>query len=66
MPGIEVNKQRELLPYNEDDAIVGRHIWKTVNVGYADNHTERLKAEELFVLEENGIYTNIYQTWVPK
>ena len=66
VPGLEVNKQRVLLPDNKNDAIGGRHIWKTVNVGYADNHAERLKAEKLFVPEKNGTYTNIYQTWIPK
>jgi prepilin-type N-terminal cleavage/methylation domain-containing protein len=63
-----VNKQNRDYAINErnaDDAINGRHMLKTVNVGYADCHTKRLKAEELFVSEENGIYTNI-QTWVPK
>ena len=66
IPGINANEQRILLSGNRDDAIIGRHIWKTVNVGYADNHTKRLKAEELFVPEGNGIYTNIYQTWMSK
>ena len=62
VPGVKINIQRGL---NKEDAIAGRHINKTVNVGYADGHARRIKAEELFVYEENGVYTNL-QTWVPK
>jgi type II secretory pathway pseudopilin PulG len=64
VPGIEANKQRGSLSGNKD-AIDGRHMLKTVNVGYVDCHTNRLEAEELFVREERGIYTNI-QIWAPK
>lgn len=67
VPGIEANKQREeeLLPGSTGDAIIGRHRQKTVNAGYADGHARQIKAEELFVREENGVYTNM-QTWVPE
>ena len=65
IPGINVNEQRTLLSGNKDDAINGRHMLKTVNAGYVDCHTNRLEAEELFVREEKGIYTNI-QIWAPK
>jgi hypothetical protein len=68
VPGINANKQRilSLSPYSIDDAINGRHRLKTVNVGYVDNHAKQLRAEELFVPEENGVYTNVYQTWASK
>ena len=65
IPGVNANEQRKLLSGNKDDAINGRHMLKTINVGYADNHAKRLRAEELFVREEKGIYANI-QTWVPE
>lgn len=50
---------------NKDDAVMGRHRQKTINTGYVDGHTKRLKPEELFVREENGIYRNI-QAWLPE
>jgi prepilin-type N-terminal cleavage/methylation domain-containing protein/prepilin-type processing-associated H-X9-DG protein len=64
VPGIEINNQRALLPGNKDDAIGGRHRRKTINAGYVDGHVTQLKAEELFVLEQNKTYTNLYPTWI--
>ena len=64
VPGIKAISQRTLYPEHRNDAINGRHLRKTVNVGYADGHTKQLKAEELFVPKEN-IYPAIYKTWIP-
>ncbi|MHB9069387.1 MAG: prepilin-type N-terminal cleavage/methylation domain-containing protein [Sedimentisphaerales bacterium] len=64
VPGIKANSQRTLYPEHRNDAINGRHLRKTVNVGYADGHTKQLKAEELFVPKES-IYQAIYKTWMP-
>lgn len=65
IPGIKANSQRTLYPEHKNEAINGRHLGKTVNVGYADGHTKRLKAEELFVPKEN-ISAAIYKAWMPR
>ncbi|MFA6186642.1 MAG: type II secretion system protein [Phycisphaerae bacterium] len=64
VPGIKANSQRVLYQEHKNDAINGRHLRKTVNIGYADGHTKRLRAEELFVPKEN-MSSAIYNTWLP-
>jgi prepilin-type processing-associated H-X9-DG protein len=65
VPGMKANSQRTLYPEHINDAINGRHLGKTVNVGYADGHLNRIKAEDLFVPKED-IYPAIYKNWIPK
>jgi len=50
----------------QQDAIYGRHPNKTVNVGFADGHVSRTKANDLFVEKTNDGYTNKSPLWVPK
>lgn len=50
----------------ELDAIDGRHPNKTVNVIFADSHLTRVKADELFVEETDGGYSNRSPLWLPK
>ena len=64
VPGIKANNERNFFSEHRNDAINGRHLRKTVNAGYADGHTKRLKAKELFVPKEN-ISPAIYKTWMP-
>ncbi|MBN2436907.1 MAG: hypothetical protein JXK07_16725, partial [Spirochaetes bacterium] len=61
IPGMEVNGKRVLLPGNKDDAVYGRHINKTVNIGYVDSHIKRLRADKLFITEVKNIYTSGFQ-----
>ena len=69
IPGLKINEQRFLAgtiwPGQERDAIRGRHPNKTINVGYVDGHVSRVKAEEVFVDEDNGTYKNRSPLWVP-
>jgi prepilin-type N-terminal cleavage/methylation domain-containing protein/prepilin-type processing-associated H-X9-DG protein len=58
VPGLEINKDRNLWPGQSADAISGRHPNKTVNVGFADGHTECRKASELLVEKAEAGYTN--------
>ncbi len=70
VPGLRINNQRLLeetiSPGCEQDAIYGRHPSKTVNVVFADGHLARLKADDLFVEETSGSYSNRSPLWLPK
>jgi prepilin-type processing-associated H-X9-DG protein len=66
IPGLWINKDRNLWPGQEQDAINGRHPNKTVNVGFADGHMSRTKADDLFVEKIGGDYKNKSPLWVPR
>ena len=70
VPGLAINKQRLLegtiSPGCEQDAIDGRHPNKSVNVGFADGHIARIKADDLLVEEAGGSYNNRSPLWLPK
>jgi len=65
VPGLEINKDKKLWPGQEQDAINGRHPNKTVNVGFADGHVSRTKADELFVEKIDAGYKNRFPLWLP-
>lgn len=66
VPGLSINRQRQLLPEQETDALYGRHPQLTVNVGFADGHVARTKAEDLLVKKAaDGHYQNQYPLWTP-
>jgi len=62
VPGLSINHSRQLWQGQEIDAYYGRHSQLTDNVGFADGHVIRMKAEELLVKK---IKTNQYQNQVP-
>jgi prepilin-type processing-associated H-X9-DG protein len=66
IPGLWINKDRNLWPGLEKDAINGRHPNKTVNVGFVDGHVSRTKADDLFVEKTDDGYKNKSPLWVPK
>ncbi len=67
IPGLEINKDRELRPEQIHDAISGRHPGKTVNLGFADGHVGRKKADDLLVRKiDDDTYTNLKPLWEPK
>lgn len=70
VPGLAINKKRLLegtiSQGFEQDAIDGRHPNKSVNVGFADGHLARLKADDLFVEEAGGSYSNRSPLWMPE
>jgi prepilin-type N-terminal cleavage/methylation domain-containing protein len=69
VPGLKINKSRKdrsLLSGQEQDAIDGRHLNKTINAGFADYHINCIKAEELFVEKTGDDYKNKTPLWVPK
>lgn len=66
VPGLEINKDKNLWPGQHQDAIYGRHPSKTVNVGFADGHISRKKADDLFVETTDTGYKNRRPLWQPK
>ena len=66
IPGLRINRERDLWPGQEWDAIRGRHPNQTVNIGFVDGHTRRIKADDLFVEKTNDGYTNLHHLWVPE
>ena len=66
IPGLSINRQRQLLAGQQIDAFYGRHPQMTVNVGFADGHVARIKAEDLLVKKNSaGHYENRYPLWTP-
>jgi prepilin-type processing-associated H-X9-DG protein len=66
VPGLEINKKKDLWPGQHQDAIYGRHPSKSVNVGFADGHVSRKKADDLFVEKTETGYKNRIPLWLPK
>lgn len=66
VPGMEINEQKDIWPGKEDDALKGRHPGKKVNVGFADGHVSREKADGLFVEKIADSYKNLKPLWRPK
>lgn len=66
IPGLTINRTRELEEAVRDDAVLGRHPGKTVNVGFADGHAERKKADDLLVRKTGeDTYDNLSPLWQP-
>ena len=66
IPGLSINHQRQFKSGQEIDAFYGRHPQMTVNVGFADGHVARTKAEDLLVKRKaDGHYENQYPLWTP-
>ncbi len=66
VPGLGINKDKDLWLGQEQDAIDGRHPNKTINVGFADCHLSRTKSNDLFVEKTADIYKNRTPLWSPK
>lgn len=66
IPGLEINKERDLWPFQQEDAEDGRHPNKTVNVGFADGTVARKKADDLYVGKIDDNYMNRSPLWLPK
>ena len=66
VPGLCINKQREIWPGQEQDAVIGRHPNRSVNIGFVDGHVNRTEADDLFVEKTDDGYLNHSSLWVPK
>lgn len=66
IPGLSINKDKSLWSGLEDDAVFGRHLNKTVNVGFADGSVSCIKAEGLLVQKKAENYKNLRPLWLPK
>jgi prepilin-type N-terminal cleavage/methylation domain-containing protein/prepilin-type processing-associated H-X9-DG protein len=67
IPGLSINRQRDLWADQKIDAINGRHSQKTVNAGFVDGHVARMKAEEFLVkkIADANNYVNKTPLWEP-
>jgi prepilin-type N-terminal cleavage/methylation domain-containing protein/prepilin-type processing-associated H-X9-DG protein len=66
VPGLEINKDRELWPGQTRDAVAGRHPNKTVNIGFLDGHVARKKAIDLVVRKLGEGNYDYSPLWGPK
>ena len=64
VPGMGINGQKIIFPGHELDALEGRHSNRSVNVGFADGHVSRRKADDLLVEDVNGFYRNGSSLWL--
>jgi len=65
IPGLELNKDKCLLPGQRDDAISGRHMNRIVNVGFVDGHLEGKTAETIRVDRNEDGFRNHRPLWQP-
>jgi prepilin-type processing-associated H-X9-DG protein len=64
IPGLSVNRTRQLWPGQQVDAFYGRHPRMTVNEGFVDGHVAQTKAEDLLVKKtSNDHYENRSPLW---
>lgn len=66
VPGASTNSKRKILSGFESDALDGRHPNKTVNVIFTDGHLDCITADDLFVEDIGGDYTNRSPLWLPQ
>ena len=66
IPGLAINKDKHLLPGQEQDAIDGRHPNKKVNVGFVGGNVSRVQADDLFVEKRLDGYENKTPLWAPE
>jgi len=66
IPGLEINKSKNLVAGQEHDAMEGRHPNKTINVGFGDNHVNTLQAHDLLVEKTGDGYVNKSPLWSPR
>jgi prepilin-type processing-associated H-X9-DG protein len=69
IPGLSINKGRDLWLSQMNDALKGRHPGKTINTGFVDGHLARIKAETFLVQpveSEEEPYPNLTPLWNPE
>jgi prepilin-type N-terminal cleavage/methylation domain-containing protein/prepilin-type processing-associated H-X9-DG protein len=64
LPGLGINRHRDIAPDQEEDAVKGRHN-KYINVGLADGHVETVKAKDWPIYAEDvaSESTSLLASW---
>lgn len=67
VPGLtSINQRKAIADQNRDDALLGRHPGKTVNIGFCDGHASALNAQSLAVESPPATQTqSTYRYWSP-
>ncbi len=66
VPGLEINRLRTLWPGQDEDAFLGRHPNKTVNIAFADSHVERKRSGDLLVEKTDEGGWDYSPLWSPE
>jgi len=66
LPGLEINKGKDIWEDHVRDAVLGRHPGRTVNAGFVDGGVSRVKAGELAVYKSDDGYRNRRRLWTPE
>ncbi|MHC4293231.1 MAG: type II secretion system protein [Planctomycetota bacterium] len=66
VPGLKVNKQRDISNECLKDANFGRHSNKSVNIAFIDMHVENRKADDFLVQQVDDEYVNLEYFWKAK
>jgi prepilin-type N-terminal cleavage/methylation domain-containing protein/prepilin-type processing-associated H-X9-DG protein len=66
IPGLKINKQREISNECLKDANFGRHSNKSVNIAFVDMHVENRKADDFLVKQVDDEYVNLEYFWRSK
>jgi prepilin-type N-terminal cleavage/methylation domain-containing protein len=65
VPGLSINSQKTISPELVMDAIKGRHLNLTINVGFADGGVKKVRAETLLITTDIPSESATYSTWSP-
>jgi len=66
VPGLSINKDRNISPGSRKDAIDGRHLHMMINVGFSDGHVDRLKADKLALSDSQTVSGDYASLWSPR
>lgn len=66
IPGLSINRNRTFWDDQEEDAIYGRHLNNSVNIGFGDGHAGTKKADDLLIKKTSESYENKKPIWVPQ
>lgn len=66
IPGMNINSEKTIWQGLENDAVLGRHQNKTVNIGFVDGHVKREDADECLIKKTQKELVYKTSLWSPK